>query len=352
MVRKLALALLEKQTSIDTPETVLAANDFTDNLEAWTGDISPTAQEDLRGSGVYGNNPRTIGRYDNDVSLVYSLYSRGSGVQPSFIKAMECAGWERRLSGSNILMVPKSEITEACTLWGYEGGPGTNKSLLEKWGNIMFDGTISIVIGERATMTLNGKGKRVADPVISTMPDVGAYREKKIAPAFMEGAITINGVAYNLIKLDLNFGQTIENNVDGTDEFGGGDTEMTDRNIEFTCTVYQKPTLAKIPHSNLKNQTSGTFDLKWGRIFNYPDLRLYSTGSVFYDVKRGDNNGVSTWELSGYFQDNEIQFEVYNNNGSSYSSTSVSYSSDSNSSSSESNSSSSASESSASSASL
>ena len=352
MVEKLNIALFEKQANFETEEAALFANDFVDVVETATVEIDPDIEAQNRGGGRFGNHPRTVGKYGINIVLPVNMYSRGTAGDPDFVRLMECAGWTRRADDTYIKMRPTSEIIHAGTLWGYVGGPGTNKSLLHKFGNIVGSLGFTIETAKAARMTFTGMGRVVDLPAVATQPSVDDYRERVSAPAFLSATCTINGVSYKPVSIEIVDNQPVENNLDATHEYGGGDTEFTDRNIEFTAVVYAKAIAAQIPHTNMHTQTAGSFDLRWGSTYAPYDLRIYSSSCRFHNVKPGNNNGVTTWEVQGYFDNNDVEVWCYNGNTSSYSSSSFSNSSDSNSSSSGSVSVSSASTSSTSSLSL
>jgi hypothetical protein len=200
----------------------------------------------------------------------------------------------------------------------------------------MFDGSISLEAAKRATLRLTGKGKYLANPIRATMPSVESRRERAVAPALMRtnGTWLFNGIQYVFLKGEITFGQAVESNVDATDAygFGGGDTEITDRKLEWSATIFQKVDSSFIPHNNLLEGTTGIFDVQWGKVYNTPDMRLYAPKSTLTDVKPGNNNGVLVWEVKGIFEENDLELWIYNGNTSSYSSASTSASSDSNSS--------------------
>lgn len=332
-VEKLTMVLVEKQTDRITPETTLGHNDFCDVIEAAKLTISPDVEQDNRGSSAFDNYPPTVGRTQTEIGLAFGLHSLGSGGNPDFIRCLECAGWQRRLDAGWIKMHPISEIINAATVWGYYGGPGTQKAFLEKFGNVMFDGSIALEAGKRALMRLTGKGKYLSPPARATMPNIAAWRERVTSPALQAAStIYLNGIAYGFIKGEITFGQAVEANVDATDTYGGGDTEITDRKMEWSATVYQKIDTSFIPHTNLFAGATGIFDFQWGKTYHTYDMRLYALKSTLTDVKAGNNNGVNTWELKGIFEENSLELWIYNATGSSYSSASTSASSDSNSS--------------------
>jgi len=332
-VEKLNLVLLEKQTDRTTPEVSLGVNDFCDVISAPKLIINPDVAEDNRGSSAFDNYPPTVGRTQIQIDLEFALHSLGSAGNPDFIRVMECAGWERRLDSGFIKMHPISEIVNAATVWGYYGGPGTQKALVEKFGNVMFDGSISLEAGKRALMKFTGKGKYLNPPARTTMPNIAAMRERVTSPALMAmPTLYLNGIAYGFLKGDITFGQAIENNVDATDIYGGGDTEQTDRKLGWSATVYQKVDSSFIPHINLLAGATGIFDLQWGKVYHTYDMRLYGPKSTLTDVKPGNQGGVLCWEIKGIFEENDLELWIYNGTGSSYSSASTSANSDSNSS--------------------
>ena len=333
MQKKLSLILLEKQSGLTVPQPDLSANDFADVLEG-SASVDVDVEQDNRGGGGFQNNPATVGKSTADISLTYSLYSRGSAAsEPSFIRALECAGWERQLDNPNIIMRPRNDIVDAATIYAYSGGVGADKSLLEKFKNVMFDGVVNLEAGKRATLELSGKGAYYAPPVVATQPNVDGYRERVTAPPLMGATVSINGKAYKFLTCTLNFGQTVEPDVDATDTYGGGESEIVERNINWTATVYMKPDSDFVPHTNLFAGTTGTLDFQWGTKFGTPDCRILAPKATIHNVKEADNNGVLTWELTGIIEDNDVELRIYNGNASSYSSISRSDSSDSNSSS-------------------
>lgn len=333
-IEKLGCVLLEKQTDRTTPETTLGINDFCDVLEPGKLTISPEVEQDNRGSTGFDNYPPTIGRTQTEIGLTFALHSLGSAKNPDFVRAMECAGWERRLDTDYIIMHPISEIVNAATVWGYSGGPGTQKAFVEKFGNVMFDGSISLEAGKRAVLKLTGKGKYLAKPIRATMPNIDAQRERVVSPPLLSAVITVNGISYGFLKGEITFGQAVESNVDATDTYGGGDSDITDRKLEWSATVYQKIDSSYIPHDNLFAGTTGVLDFQWGKIYDapHPDCRIYAPKATLIDVKPGNNNGVNVWELKGIIEENDLELRIYNATGSSYSSVSTSASSDSNSS--------------------
>ena len=335
---KLNMCLFEKQVHINVPSTTLGANDFLDVIEAAKFDISPEAEDDARGSSGFDNYAPTIGRTTAEISLMFALYSLGSR-DPDFVRCLQCAGWERVLDHPFLVLRPISEITDAGTLWGYRGGPGSQKSTLEKYGNIMFDGSLKLETGKRGTLTLTGKGKPVALPVLATMPDIDAQREREAAPALKAATVTIMGKAYNFTTMEFTFNQGVEAAPDPTDAFAGGETEITERRIDFATTVYLKPTTTLIPHADIYAGTQAEIHIQWGKNHASPgefDLEVWAPNCVLKDVKKGANNGIDTWEIKGTVVRNEIEIRINNGTTSSYSSVSASMSSDSNSSSSQS----------------
>jgi len=332
MVKKKKLVLFECQEEIDSPSSALGANDFLDTSEPVTITVDSNPEADERGNGRFSNNRPTIGIWAPEVMIPFKLYARGPSVQPSMVRVARCAGFRRILSDPYIILRLRNDIADAGTLWGYDGTTGTNKALLEKIGNLMFDWTIEIETGMAAKMNFNGKGQYVARPSVSTFPDVESYRENAIAPAFRNGEATINGKEYKLVKITINGGQEVTSRPDPTAKYGAGETEMTNRMVRFDATVFQKADNSLIPHPDIEAGTRGNLDLKWGRIFEYPDLQIFSSKCVIDNVKPGDNNGVLTWEITGVIEDNELDLRIYNGNESSYSSSVASDSSDSNSS--------------------
>ena len=331
---KLNMVLFEKQTDAHTPEYTLGANDFIDVIEGAKADITPDAEADARGSTAFDNYPPTIGRTTVEISLMFSLYSLGSA-DPDLVRCMECAGWRRDLDEPYIVLSPTSEIVNAGSLHAYRGGPGASKSLLEKFGNVMFDGSLKLETGKRATVSLTGKGKYIAPPVIATMPAIDSNRERETAPAIKAATVSIMGQAYNFTTIEFTFGQNVENASDPTDTYAGGETEITERKIDFSATLYMKPTTPLIPHADIYAGTQAAINIAWGTTHCAPggsDLEINAPTCVLTDVKKGNSNGIDTWEVKGTVVKNDLKIKIYNGNTSSLSISSDSMSSDSNSS--------------------
>jgi hypothetical protein len=334
MVEKLSLVLGELQTSIDVPEPALAANDFIDVVEAYTADVSPDSEADNRGSGMFDQRERTLGKTEVEIGLTMALYSMGGTSESAIIKLFRAAGFERILDTGMVVLRPRSEIVDAMTFWTYKGGPGTNRSIRTEFGNVMFDWVIRLEAAKRALAQFTGVGLLDALPVRATQPNVEAYRERQVAPAIKAATVSINGVAYQFVRCEISGNQAPQNTVDAAHPYGGGFSEITDRNIEFTATVYAKPIASQVPHTNLYAKTSGTLDFQFGTFYGNPDVRIYAAAAFLDDVKNGDENGVSTWDIKGYIERNLMEVRIYKNIQSSESSSSDSMSSDSNSSSS------------------
>lgn len=313
--QKFNTVLFEKQNDINTPSDLLVASDYLDVMEAAKFDIDPEYEPDARGAGAFEQYSGTVGQYNNDISLLFGLYSLGSGVTPDLVRVAECAGWTKVEHADFIRLTPTSEIVNAGTLWGYRGGPGTNKAVLEKHGNIMFDWEIALEAAKRATMRFTGKGRYVAEPVLATLPDVDAYRERLSVPAMRGGSISLLGssrYATKFISANFKANQSIENHPDATATFGGGDSEILDRAIDGTIVVRMEAHSNTIPHDSIQNGTELTVDFQWGTIYNQYDVRLLTSRFRVTNVKEGNVNGATTWEISGQVLRNSLELRIYN----------------------------------------
>jgi hypothetical protein len=313
MVKKLGLALLNVQSNINQ-ESPCVAMDFADTMDPPEIDIGIESEQDNRASGGFDMYPATIGRSAPTVKLSYSLLSLGASREPSLVQAMKCAGWSVTTVGNYIELRPTSTITSAATVYGYIGGPGASKALLTKIINVMFSATIDLPGAKRAFVTLDGKGKLFQNPTVATMPDVSKYRDRGVAPAIISAGVEINGDTYKWTKAQIKDGQAVVNNLDPSVAYGGGDTEITDRAMTFTATVFAKT--SPIPHTKLQAGTAGQMVFSWGAVYGSPDLQISCNSVQLTDVKPGDENGVDTYEVTGVILENDIIVKVYNGGSS------------------------------------
>jgi hypothetical protein len=312
-VQKLDIILGRVQRDPATPETGLTAADFLDVHEAFKADVDPDFQTDNRGAGGFDAYQPTEGKYDPDIQLVFPLASLGSGTVPDLARCFQCAGWKQTAHDDYLRFAPSNDIAndhKAMTLWAYKGNPGHGGSVRERYGNQMYDVVISVEANKRAMVTFTGKGKYVAIPDRNTMPAIDAYRERVLIPAFINATYQIMGDIYVPLKVEFNNNGPVVNHDNPGSEFGGGETEISDRAITFTATVYKKSSL--IPHRKMHTGDLGTIDLQWGAIHGTPDMRTIASRCQITNVKDGNANGIETYEISGVVIQNDFELRIYN----------------------------------------
>ena len=314
--RKLDLILTELQGNVSEPEDLLVASNFADVMEQPVANVGPETEPDNRGSGTFEQYPATIGKWESDFTMAFSLYSLGSD-EPDFVRHFEASGWVKTDHDGYARLKPgRKDLHKAMTVWGYKGDPGHANSQLQKWGNVMYDAVITLEGAKKAAVTFTGKGKYIDQPQRATMPDVEAYREREAAPAVINATIEIMGQKYKFIKFELTPNNDVQNNIDASAEFGSGDTETADLNLEWSATVYFQPTSGVLqPHDDLKSGQAGRINFEWGTNHGTPDLQLITgdLGAQLLTVQDGNNNGISTFELTGIILGNDIELRVFNN---------------------------------------
>jgi hypothetical protein len=334
MIRKLDILLGAKQIDLNNPLTDLGVSDFVDTLEPATIQVNPENQEDSRGSGGFFNYKSTIGKYEVEIPLTFKLFSLGNGNFPDVVRCLECAGFEQTLDEGYIKMkLNRAESDYAMTVWGYEGSTVASKADLVKVGNVVFgDWSFSAEVNQYVQLSLTGKGRYMSLDKQQTMPNIGTQREREIAPPF-RGYVHIAGKDYRIASFEITSNQETDNVPDAGDATAGsGATEITNRNMTATFTVFQDSDSDLDPQAQVDNVTTGNMILRWGTNYNAApdyDMQLRADDIQIRDVNKAERNGVATLELDTVILENSFEYWIYNGTSSSLSSTSYSISSNS-----------------------
>jgi len=334
MISTERLFLLKLQDTEGTPETTLVG---TDVFEADPGskiDPDPSKTPIKLVAGKRDQEATVIGRKLANVTLNAPMRpwgASGSRVTPDWVRALQCAGFEKTENNGYWILKPTSTVRKDCTVWMYSGDLRSSYSLLQKVGNVKFDFTINMDFSGDviSKIELTGMGRYDGAPSNATQPSVS--RNRTAVPALTGCTMQIGGDSdYRVLSLTITGNQPTEATVLPTHASGVGINEITDTELKISCKAYREITTTADPEASLYNLTTGALRVWWDAD---NDVKIDGGYMQIIDVKPSDENGVETWDIEGILQRNDLTIRCLGGTSSS-SSSSLSSSSSSSSSSS------------------
>lgn len=306
--------LVKTQAGIGVPETSLVADDL---LEA-TGDskleVVPAFEEVDTVSGLFGNEPSVLGLVNATAGLSAFVRSKGNasgGLKPDIDPLAKATGMieSEILCTGDKSKYKYSPALESClvkdiTAWHYSGGCGIGQSILRKFGNIQGNWKISAKTGGKAKFELtDGKGIYLGESA-STRPTVASSILHKVYPATIPLVILIDGVAYNVLDFSFEGGNTVDQYIKVTEQYGYGASEITKKKGKFDFTCYseigkQFP-MAKV----LDGALEGAMALTWGPTGE--KIEIVAAYPQYKDCKFESSGNLSVWKVSGELTRNDF----------------------------------------------
>jgi hypothetical protein len=302
------------QSALGTKQTSLVNTDFRTIDDTFELTYTQEMVEQALAQGFFGQPQRIKGLCAVDAKVSMPIIPTGTSTEPNVTDFLKCCGMSYALATSKHTFAPSSDVAtdwKDMTLWKYTGSKVAGESLLTKAHSIMFDAELDFEIGKPAHATFTGKG--VPD---GTKPDAASYVSGSLSvlsgavPAVVKStAMTIAGYSLNILKANVKLGNEVQLIRSMSDESGYLQSMITGRKSTFTATVYEETPASKNVYDLFSAQTLGNFDLTFGTAGSR--ISIVSTGkSEIIDVKPGNDNGVSTWEISGAFVDNSWTLEI------------------------------------------
>lgn len=317
----LELFLLKIQSDNETAQTDLNSGNLIEVMSDSKFDYQNDTSEVALVSGTFDQEAAVPGKRSTDITLKVPLRPFGasdSGVAPDFGALVRVCNFEEIENEGYFKYQPISTAGVSATCWHYAGLSATTTNL-QKASNLKGSAwKISGEVGKLATFETPLVG--VYDSYgVGVMPTVS--RNRTVVPALLSMTMVINGSAYKVISFEVDGNQDADNDIDGTDAAGGGQTNVTARKIKMTAKVYMDLQTSLDPIAALEAQTLGAVQLYWG---SSSEIKIDAGYSQIVDVKRSDQNGKTTFDLSLQLNRNDFSLSVLGGNSSSSSSSSSS----------------------------
>jgi hypothetical protein len=143
----------------------------------------------------------------------------------------------------------------------------------------------------------------------ATQPDISSTKLRQNPYAFKGATINTAGLAaLKVLKFEIDGTQAIANRDDPSETNGAGYTDITDRKIKWKVTAYAVTNSIAGILANLLATTEGSLNMKWGP--TNQTIQLLSAYAQFTMRKRGEANGISTFELDGQCNRNDFQIGI------------------------------------------
>lgn len=195
------------------------------------------------------------------------------------------------------------------TAWHFTGGIGDDESVLSKFGNIVGNWKITIEAGKVSVFSLNGlKGKYISEEAETI---VSPTKKRVLYPSALAWTVSVNGIVYKLIKLEIDGGNEPEQQIDGTEENGYGRSEIGNKKGTFTAQFYADASL-ELPSVEILAGTIGdAITVEYGPTdreiyvsIGYPQFQKWEKATV---------GNLTVFNVSGIMERNN--FAVAANNG-------------------------------------
>jgi hypothetical protein len=194
------------------------------------------------------------------------------------------------------------------TAWHYSGGIGTSASILSKFGNIVGNWKITIEAGKPSIFQLTGaKGKFLSEAAATI---VSPTKNRTVYPAALAWTVSVHGVTYKLVKMEIEGGNSIDQRIDGTEAYGYGSTEVTDKKGKFNLQIYADAALALPSVAGLASAVESAITLVYGPAngklhfsIGYPQIQ---------DWKKTSVGNLTAFDITGIMSQNN--FVITTNN--------------------------------------
>jgi len=314
MIKELECFLAKKQATYGTQGDDLTGDNYFPALPDSKVEVI-TAMTDIETvSATYDHDLSVRGFVNANAELSCYMRSLGDSVEPDYALLARAAGWAvAGPTGGKYTLTPIINPTTATgndlEVWHYLGGIGSNASVLTKIGNVVGNWKITGDVGKPVVFALTGaKGLFVSQAAATMVTSVS--KDRTLIPAALPVTVSINNVAYKIMKFSFEGGNTVEQYIDCAETYGFGDSEITKKKIKFSFTCYANAALANPLDAVIAGDVVADVSIIWGKT-------LYTTKIVvddpqFTDCKTVDVGGLTGWEVTGNATQNDITI-VQNN---------------------------------------
>jgi len=317
-VKELDQILVKQQATFGTAESSLANTNLAEVESGAMVSYEPAIEEEeLIGVGFPQGNA-IVGPEEASISLMAPMRTGGvEGTVGLIGLLLRCCGFKETASDTDsdstddrFIYTPsdiRSEWKDA-TIWGYTGDKSSNAAILRKMSNVMFGGKISLDFNTgKATFQADGKGAYNGPAVAGTQATTTA--SGVIRPALKGVTFSFMGESdLTPINMEIDFSQEPVVNLDPTTTSGKGITVVRGRKIKFTLKCYADSVTVFDPETYLRNRTEAAFSLSWGTVPN--KFTISSSKAQITGCPMSDENGITTWDLSGHFVGNNFSVQI------------------------------------------
>jgi hypothetical protein len=298
--KKLETFLFKIQADETVAETEFAGSDYQDISDgSITTNIDSTEVDSI---GPEFDQPAAVpGRQTADLMMKYPLRGFGLDGVPAFSDALQCCGFTESQYLGYYIYIPNSLNNQAGS-----GRVHYGKMVADGFYDYisMFKGNfkISIESGKIGTLEITGKAAyHLADS--GEIPTI--TRNRTAVPAVLSATVSINALDFKMISFEVDGNQAADVDIDPTTVHGCGQSTMTDRKIKWSAKVYSDEQLN--PDNAIASGAIAATTIYWG-LTN--DVKIDIGYSQITDCKRSDQNGITTWDISGQCNRNDFLLSV------------------------------------------
>lgn len=314
MAAELSAMLVQEQAAFGTAETDLVAADVVETIGVPTMKWNPEGTEIALTGGGFDQDAFVPGAGSYEVDFqVYMTTGNAEGSYGQAGKMLDLSGMKKTEADTGTDLTndqatwefssTRSEWKDA-TIWGYSGDLSTSSALLRKMSNVIFVPKWTLEAGKPTIMELSGVGVFGGKAVAATAPTI---TKQRVSPPALLGAttMTINGDSdYKLLSASIDAGQEITLTKDVTQTYGRDLSNITNRKITWTATVYQDLPSVVDPETALLGRTEGAFTIVYGTTPN--KITFTADYSQITDIELADDEGTQVWTLSGQLNRNDF----------------------------------------------
>jgi hypothetical protein len=308
MIKELECFLAKKQAVRGTAGDDLDGNNFFPALPDSKLEVVPETTPIETVSADYDQDISVRGFVNVNAQLSCYMRSLGITTEPDYAVLARAAGFAVDGPTDGIFtLTPITAVTDSTgddlEVWHYLGGIGTNGSVLTKAGNIVGDWKLSAEVGKPPIFQLTGaKGKFISQAAATMV--VSIVKDRSLIPPVLPLTVSINGVAYKLLKFEFSGRNTVEQYIDCAETYGFGETEITKKKIGFSFTCYANASLANPLTAVLAGAVVDDVVLTWG--ITNRKTQITVTEPQFIDCKVTESGGLTSWEVTGIATQNNL----------------------------------------------
>lgn len=311
-IEELIQLAFKEQASFGTAESSFLASDVMEVEAGAKISIEPRVREISLVSGKFGQNQSVIGPREASISASMPFRTGGVAGSPGDVALfLQACGLKETDSSNTFTYIPTSKQSEFkdFTAWALSGNNDTSSAEQYVVQNIMGSGKITLDFDQNSAMfAFEGKGALNAAP--SSASQVDKTASSIVVPSLVGATIGFfSDTDYIPISIEFDLGNEVSVTLNPSNTNGLGISLIAKRKIKWTAKVYRDSGID--PHGTLFAGTLGGISVAWGTGTNRHTVA--TTKAQITDVKDSDQNGISTYDLSGICVDNDLTITINTN---------------------------------------